>query len=40
VNVLANSKDLKRMLDYSKGDRHVPVIVDAASKVSIGYGGS
>ncbi len=34
-----NPADLERMLQYSKGSRNVPVIVDG-EKVTIGYGGS
>ena len=34
-----HAADLQRMLDYSKGRRDVPVIVED-EKVTIGYGGS
>jgi glutaredoxin len=39
VNVKKNAADLVRMLEYSKGQRRVPVIVDNG-KVTIGFGGS
>jgi len=38
-NVKKNVADLQRMLDYSKGARRVPVIVDGDS-VTIGFGGT
>ena len=38
INVLKNRDDLKRMLDYSKGVREVPVIVENG-EVTIGYAG-
>jgi len=38
VNVLKDNADLKRMLEYSKGVREVPVIVEDG-KVTIGYAG-
>jgi len=38
VDVLANKSDLKRMLEYTKGSRVVPAIVEDG-KVSLGYGG-
>ncbi len=31
---------LERMLGYSMGERHVPVIVDDKGKVTIGFGGT
>lgn len=37
--MLADEQGLKRMLQYSKGRRNVPVVVEAG-KVSIGFGGS
>jgi glutaredoxin len=37
--VRKSTVDLQRMLDYSKGRRDVPVIVED-DKVTIGYGGS
>jgi len=37
--VLEDDKGLGRMLEYSKGRRHIPVIVEAG-KVTIGFGGS
>jgi hypothetical protein len=37
--VKKSSADLQRMLDYSRGRRDVPVIVED-DKVTIGYGGS
>lgn len=40
MNVLADSKQLKRMLEFSKGSRQVPVIVEPGNKVQVGYGGS
>ncbi|HSC26225.1 MAG TPA: UXX-star (seleno)protein family 1 [Vicinamibacterales bacterium] len=39
VNVKKNAADLQRMLEYSKGRRDVPVIVDEG-KVTIGFGGT
>ena len=38
-NVKKNPGDLKRMLDYSKGRRLVPVIVEGDA-VTIGFGGT
>jgi glutaredoxin 3 len=38
-NVKKNPSDLQRMLEYSKGKRLVPVIVDGG-KVTIGFGGT
>jgi len=38
INVLKNRDDLKRMLEYSKGVREVPVIVENG-EVTIGYAG-
>ena len=38
-NVKKNAADLQRMLDYTRGGRNVPVIVED-EKVTIGYGGS
>ncbi len=39
VNVKQDKAGLERMLNYSKGSREVPVIVED-EKVTIGYGGS
>jgi glutaredoxin 3 len=39
VNVKKDPAQLQRMLDYSKGRREVPVIVDGG-KVKIGFGGT
>jgi glutaredoxin len=39
LNVRKNPPVLDRMLEYSKGVRKVPVIVDG-DKVTIGYGGT
>jgi glutaredoxin 3 len=39
VNVKKDPAALDRMLDYSKGRRAVPVIVDGG-KVTIGFGGT
>jgi glutaredoxin len=39
VNVKKSAADLERMLDYSKGQRRVPVIVEDG-KVTIGFGGT
>jgi glutaredoxin len=39
VNVKKNPAELERMLQYSKGRRQVPVIVDGES-VRIGFGGT
>jgi glutaredoxin 3 len=39
VNVKKDPAALGRMLDYSKGRRAVPVIVDGG-KVTIGFGGT
>ena len=39
LNVKKNAPDLQRMLEYSKGARRVPVIVDGES-VTIGFGGT
>ena len=39
VNVKKNRADLDRMLEFSKGDRRVPVIVDDG-KVTVGFGGT
>ena len=39
INVLEDTDGLQRMLQYSNGRRHIPVIVDAG-KVTIGFGGS
>jgi glutaredoxin len=39
LNVKKSAADLQRMLEYSKGARRVPVIVDGES-VTIGFGGT
>ena len=39
LNVKKSAADLQRMLEYSKGARGVPVIVDGDS-VTIGFGGT
>lgn len=39
VNVTKNAAGLKQMLQHSKGDRTVPVIVEG-KKVTIGYNGA
>jgi glutaredoxin 3 len=38
INVLKDRDDLKRMLEYSKGVREVPVIVENGD-VTIGFAG-
>jgi glutaredoxin len=39
VNVKKHPADLDRMLNYSRGRRDVPVIVDG-DRVTIGFGGT
>jgi glutaredoxin len=39
IDVKKNPADLQRMLEYSKGRRAVPIIVDG-SAVTIGFGGT
>jgi len=39
VNVTKDPVGMKQMLDHSKGDRTVPVIVEG-QKVTIGYDGA
>ena len=39
INVKKNPADLQRMLEFSKGRRAVPVIVDG-EQVTIGFGGT
>lgn len=39
VDVTRDKAGMKKMLDFSKGSRDVPVIVDNG-RVTIGYGGS
>ncbi|MGE5815196.1 MAG: UXX-star selenoprotein family 1 [Acidobacteriota bacterium] len=39
LNVKKNRADLDRMLEYSGGERRVPVIVEDG-KVTIGFGGT
>jgi glutaredoxin len=38
-NVKKNAADLQKMLEYSKGARRVPVIVEG-ERVTIGFGGT
>ena len=38
INVIKDRSELKRMLEYSKGVREVPVIVENG-EVTIGYAG-
>ena len=40
VNVKKDAAQLARMLEFSKGRRAVPVIVDADGTVTIGFGGT
>ena len=40
INVKKCAADLDRMLEYSKGRRAVPVIVDDEGTVAIGFGGT
>ena len=40
VNVKKDAAQLTRMLEFSKGRRAVPVIVDADGTVTIGFGGT
>ncbi|MFL6278742.1 MAG: UXX-star selenoprotein family 1 [Vicinamibacterales bacterium] len=39
LNVKKSAADLQRMLEYSKGARRVPVIVEG-DRVTIGFGGT
>ena len=39
VNVKKNAADLQRMLEYTKGRREVPVIVESG-RVTVGFGGT
>jgi glutaredoxin len=39
VNVKKHAAELRRMLEYTKGQRRVPVIVDGGT-VMIGFGGT
>ncbi len=39
MDVTKDAAGLKRMLEYSKGDRTVPVIVEGG-RVTIGYNGT
>ena len=39
INVKKNAAELTRMLEFSKGRRAVPVIVDG-DQVTIGFGGT
>ena len=39
VNVKKNAADLQRMLEFTKGRREVPVIVEKG-RVTIGFGGT
>ena len=38
IDVLANDDDMKAMLEFSDGNRQVPVIVDG-DNIAIGFGG-
>jgi glutaredoxin len=38
IDVLENDDDMKAMLEFSDGNRQVPVIVDG-DNVTIGFGG-
>ena len=40
INVKKNAAALARMLEFSKGRRAVPVIVDPNGRVTIGFGGT
>ncbi|MCE9580911.1 MAG: glutaredoxin [Planctomycetes bacterium] len=40
VDVKKDAKQLEAMLKHSKGARRVPVIVDDAGKVTVGFNGS
>jgi glutaredoxin 3 len=40
INVKKDAAELARMLEFSKGRRAVPVIVDADGTVTIGFGGT
>ena len=40
INVKKRAPDLERMLEFSKGRRAVPVIVDDEGTVVIGFGGT
>jgi glutaredoxin 3 len=40
VNVKKDAAALTRMLEFTKGRRAVPVIVDAGGQVTIGFGGT
>ena len=40
INVKKSAAELGRMLEFSKGRRAVPVIVDTDGKVTIGFGGT
>ena len=40
INVKKSAADLERMLEFSKGRRAVPVIVDPNGRVTIGFGGT
>ncbi len=39
INVIKNPDEMERMLEFSKGQRDVPVIVEG-DKVTIGFGGT
>ncbi|TAK06403.1 hypothetical protein EPO44_05430 [bacterium] len=39
INVLKDDEGLRRMLEYSKNRRQIPVIVEGG-KVTIGFGGT
>jgi len=40
INVKKDAAELARMLEFSKGRRAVPVIVDESGQVTIGFGGT
>lgn len=40
IDVKKSREDMDRMLGYSGGHRRVPVIVDEAGTVTIGFGGT
>ncbi len=39
IDIAADDKNLKKMLDYSGGRSEIPVIVEG-DKVTVGFGGS
>jgi len=40
INVKKHAAELTRMLEFSRGRRVVPVIVDDDGRVTIGFGGT